>query len=80
MQFPDFGSVQSGGCGPTQCFAILPSVSQSSASSFPQNLSFELCENGQQAGHRSPCRSGQIQSFGQRYEADAKMFQFLERG
>ena len=32
-------------CWPTQTFAVLPGVSQASASSFPQDLAFELGEN-----------------------------------
>jgi hypothetical protein len=62
-----------------QALAVLPSVRQASPSSFPQNLLFELSEYGQQAGHRSTSRRGQIQRLRQRNEADAEVLQFLER-
>ncbi len=68
MQFPDFRSVYSHGCGPTQPFAVLPSVGQASPGSFPQNLSFELGEDCQQAGHRTTGGRCQVQRLGQRYE------------
>jgi hypothetical protein len=41
---------------------------QACPSSFPQNLSFELREYSQQAGHRSTSWRGRIQSLGQRNE------------
>jgi len=53
MQFPDFRSVNGRGCGPTQPFAFLPRMSQTSPGPFPQDLSFELGEDGQQSGHGS---------------------------
>ena len=48
--------------------------------SFPQDLAFELGEDGQQSGHRSAGGRGQVQRLGQRDEADAQMLQFLKRG
>jgi hypothetical protein len=35
-EFPDLSSVESGSCRPTKPFAILPDLSQASASSLPQ--------------------------------------------
>jgi phage tail protein X len=67
-------------CRPTQPFAVLPGVGQASPNSFPQDLPFELGENGEQACHRSTGRSGQVQGLGQRNETDAEMIQFLQRG
>jgi hypothetical protein len=61
MQFPDFRSMYGRGCRPTQPFSVLPRLGQASPSPFPQNLSFELGENGKQASHRSTGRAGQIQ-------------------
>ena len=48
-------------------------------SSFPQNFSFELGEDRQQAGHCSPRRCRQIQRFGQGNETHSEMVQFLKR-
>jgi hypothetical protein len=45
---------------------------------FPQDLSFELGEYSEQAGHRSTGWCGQIQRFGQGDEPDTKMIQFLK--
>ena len=53
-------------------------MGQASPSPFPQNLSFELGEDGQQSGHRSTGWRGQIQRLGQRHEADTEMLQFLK--
>ncbi|MGA2723431.1 MAG: hypothetical protein ABSG79_13590 [Bryobacteraceae bacterium] len=74
---PDFRSVYGRGGWPTQPFSVLPRLRQASPSSFPQNLSFELGEDSQQAGHRSPGWCGQVQRLAQRYETDPEMLQFL---
>ena len=79
MKFPDFRSVRGCGCRPAQPFPVLPGMGQAGASSLPQNLPFELGEDGQQAGHRSTRGRGQVQRLCQRNEADAEMLQFLER-
>ena len=50
---------------------------QASSGSFPQNLSFELRQDGQQSGHGSTGWRGQIQRLGERYETDTQMLQFL---
>jgi len=47
MQFPDFGRVYGRGCRPSQTFPVQPSLGQASPSSLPQNLPFELGEDGQ---------------------------------
>jgi hypothetical protein len=78
MQFPGFRSVYGRRCWPAQPFAALPCMSQASSGSFPQNLSFKLCEDRQKASHGSTGRCGQIQCLGQGYEAHPEVFQFLE--
>ena len=78
MQFPDLGSVHGRCCRPAQPFAVLPSVGQASASSLPQDLPFELGENGQQPRHRSTGRRSQVQRLGQRHETHTEMLQFLK--
>jgi hypothetical protein len=78
MQFPDFRSVYGRGCRPTKPFPVLPRMGQSSPSSFPQNLSFELGEYSEQAGHRTTGWGSQIQRFGQGNEPDTQMLQFLQ--
>jgi hypothetical protein len=69
--------VQRSSCGPAQALAVLPGVRQSSTSSFPQNLSFELREYRQQAGHRATGRRGQVQCLSQWDEPDSEMLQFM---
>jgi hypothetical protein len=76
VQFPDLGDVDSRSYWPAQLFTALPCVGQASPSSFPQNLSFELSEYGQQAGYRSTGWCGQVQCLGQGNEPGTKMFQF----
>jgi len=49
------------------------------ADSFAEDLMFELREHGKQPGHRAASRRGQIQRFGERYEADAQSGEFLQR-
>lgn len=61
MQFPNLCRMESGGNGPTQPFSILPSLSQASPSPLAQNLSFELGEDRQQAGHGATSGRGQVQ-------------------
>ena len=63
--------------GPAQPFPVLTGMGQASLGPFPQDFSFELGEDRQQAGHGPSGRRGQIQRFGQRDETDAKMVQFL---
>jgi len=67
-----------GSCRPAESLPVLPRMRQASPSSFPQNLSFELSENRQKAGHRSTGGSGQIQRLGQRHETYSEMFQLLK--
>ena len=62
-----------------EAFAVLPCVSQTGADAFAQDLAFELGEHREQSGHGATCGRGQIECFGQRYEADAEMLKFLER-
>ena len=64
---------------PTQALAVLPGVRQASTHPLAQDLPFELGEHRQQAGHRATGWCGQIQRFGQRYETDSEMLQFLKR-
>jgi hypothetical protein len=78
MQLADFHSVYGRGRRPTQSLAVLPRMRQACASSFPQDLSFKLGEDSQQAGHGATSWCGQVQSLGQGNEADAKMLQFLQ--
>ena len=78
MQFPDFRSVYGRGCRPAQPFPVLPGWAKPSPRSFPQNLPFELGEDGQQSGHGATGWCGQIQRLGQGNEPDAEMFQFLK--
>jgi hypothetical protein len=79
MQFPDFRGVHGRGCRPTQPFSVRPCMLQARPRSFPQNLPFELSENRKQPGHGSTGRGGQVQRLGERHEANAQMFEFLER-
>jgi hypothetical protein len=79
MQFSDFGSVYGRGCRPPQPFPVLARMRQAGLGTFPQNLPFELGEDGQQASHSSTGGRSQVQRLGQRYETDSQMLQFLER-
>ena len=76
-QFADPIGVQRGGKGSAQTFAVLSRMSKSGADAFAKDFSFELREDGQQSGHSATGGRGQIESFGQRHEADAEMLQFL---
>lgn len=80
MQLPDLRDVKPCRDRPPQSFTVLPGLSQASTGSLAQNLPFELSEYGEQSGHSSSGRSGQIQSLGQRNEPDAEILEFLERG
>jgi len=60
-QFPDFRSVCGRSCRTTQPFAVFPRMSQASPGPFPQNLSFELGEYCEQAGHGATSWRSQIQ-------------------
>src|ERR1700733_13229375 len=80
VQSPDLGGVESRSYRAAEAFAILPSMSQSGPGSFPQNLSFELSEYGQQTGHGASGRGGQVQRLGQGNEPYAQILQFLECG
>ena len=64
-------------CGPAQLFAIQPGMSESRPPALPKDLALEGGEHSQQRGHCATSRCGQVQRLGQRYEADAEMFQFL---
>jgi len=63
---------------PTQALAVLAGVRQAGANSFPENLPFEFCKNGQQARHGSTGWGGQIQRLHERHESDSQMLQFLQ--
>jgi hypothetical protein len=78
-QLPDFRSACGRSCRTTQPLAVFPRMSQASLGPFPQNLSFELGEYCEQAGHGATGWSRQIQRLRQGNEADAEVFQFLER-
>ena len=79
MQFPDFRSVCGRGCRPAQSLAVRARMRQTGPGPFPQNLPFELREDGQQSGHGSTRRRGQVQCLGQGNKPDTQMLQFLER-
>src|SRR5947207_12297660 len=51
MQFPDLLGVHGRSRWPAQPFPVLPRMSQASPGPFPQDLSFELGEYCEQAGH-----------------------------
>src|SRR5664280_1133030 len=53
-------------------------MGKASPYSFPKDFALEGGENGQQRGHRTTRRSGQVERLGQRHEADAEMLQFLQ--
>ena len=78
VEFPNLVGVEGCCYRPAQPLAVLPSLSQSGADSFPQNLPFEFGEDRQETGHGSASWRGQIRHLGQRDEADSKMFQFLQ--
>jgi hypothetical protein len=80
MEFPDFRSVQTGSHRPTRPLPVRPCMRQTGPRSFPQNLPFELSENGEQTGHGAPGRRGQIQRLSQGDETDTKMIQLLKCG
>jgi|SRR5271156_5446861 len=79
VQLPDFRSVNGRGSRPTQPFPTLPGLSQPSSSPLPQNLPFELGENGEQSSHRATGWRGQVQCFREGNETYAEMLQFLKR-
>jgi hypothetical protein len=58
VQFSDFRSVNGYRGRPTKAFSVLPGMCQARSGPFPQNLPFELREDGQQASHGSPSRRG----------------------
>ena len=60
-----------------EAFAVLACVIQTGTDSLAKNLAFELGEHSEQSGHRTTCRRGQIECFGQRYEADSEMLKFV---
>ena len=67
------------GSGSTQALAILPSMGQTGAHPFAQNLALELRKHRQQSGHGPTGGCSQVQRFGQRDETDAQMLQLLQR-
>src|SRR5579864_4576477 len=69
-QLVDLISVEGGGKRSAEALAVLPGMSQSGANAFTQNLAFELGEDCQQRGHGAAGRCGQIESLGERDEAD----------
>ena len=79
-QFADLIGMQSGGKGSAQTFAVLSGMGETSPNALAQDLALELGEHGQQCGHGTAGRRGQIQRLGQRDEADAEMLQFLQGG
>jgi len=78
VQFPDFRRVYGRGDRATESFAVLTSLGQTRASSFAQNIFFELRKNCKQSRHGATSGRGQIQWLGQRDEADSEMLQFLQ--
>ncbi len=79
MQLADLRGLKSRGYWPAESFAILPGMGQTSPGSFPQNLSFELGEDGQQTGHRATGWRSEVECLSQRYETDSEILEFLER-
>jgi hypothetical protein len=63
---------------PAKPFAIVPCMSEAGTDSVAQDLRLELGEDGRQRGRGAAGGCGQIERFGQRYEADAEMFQLLK--
>src|SRR5580704_16516478 len=78
VQSPDLSGVPSRRDWPTQLFAVQPCLNQSGACTLAQDLTFELGEDCQQAGHRATGGRREIERFGQRDEADSEMLQFLK--
>ena len=78
MQLSYFGSLEPCGHRPAEPLAIHSSVGQARPSPFLQDLPFETGEDCEHGGHRSPSRCRQIQRFGQRHEANAQVFEFLQ--
>ncbi|HTS26507.1 MAG TPA: hypothetical protein VMH81_11580 [Bryobacteraceae bacterium] len=68
-----------GGDWPAQPLAVLPSVGRAGASSFLQNLSLEGGKNREHGRHCSTGWGREVQRFGERYEPDTEVLQFLER-
>ena len=66
--------------GSAQTFAVLSRMSKPGTDAFAKDFSFELSENSQQSGHGAAGGRGQIESLGQRHEADTEMLQFLQSG
>jgi hypothetical protein len=65
---------------PDRAVAVSPGTGQAGARSFPQNLPFEVSENGEQASHRATRRRRQIQRLSQRHEPQAKIFVSFRQG
>ena len=79
MQFSNLGGMHRRSGRPTETFAVLPRMFQARQRAFPQNLTFELSEYSEQAGHGATRRGGQIQCLCQGNEPDTQVFQLLER-
>ena len=62
----------------TEAFALLASVIQTGADTLAKDVPFKLCKHGEQAGHGAAGGCGQIEGFGERYEAHAEMLKFLQ--
>jgi hypothetical protein len=55
-------------------------MSETGPHALPKDLALKGGENGQQRGHCTTRRCGQVQRLGQRYEADTEVFQLLQSG
>ena len=53
-------------------------IARTGANPFTEHVVFELGEHRQQPSHGAADRCGQIESFGERYEADAQVGEFLQ--
>ena len=62
-----------------EAFALLAGVIQTGTYTLAQNLPLELREHREQTRHRATCWRGQVKCFGERYESDSEMLEFLER-
>src|SRR5690349_636778 len=76
-QSADLISFEGGRNGSAQTFAVLPRMSKPCTDAFAKDFSFELGEDGEQPGHSAAGGRGQIESFGERHEADAEMIELL---
>ena len=68
---------ESGREGAAQTLAVLSRMGKFGTDPFAENLSLELGEHSQQSGHGPAGGRSQIESVGERDEADAEVIQFL---